>query len=157
MVPPLAGSGIILSRVRTYDESNARPGHRPSTGRSKNYPQSTLLRSLLDRRLMTLGDRGGASGYVGSVWGRVCTDWLVNQIGSPFMWGEEHIGTISSVLDVDALPGLASFASSRGLQNPDYLLTVDSDEGVILVGADAKFSVETAKPRQVSAEIIAAL
>jgi hypothetical protein len=157
MVPPIIEAGIILCAVRTHDESNARASHRPPANRSAHYPQSTLLRSLLDRRLMTLADRGGASGFVGSVWGKACTAWLITQIGAPLMWGEENIGIISSVLDVDALPGLASFASSRGLQNPDYLLTVESEDGVILVGADAKFSVETAKPRQVSTEIIAAL
>ncbi|HQY30457.1 MAG TPA: hypothetical protein PK691_04190 [Thermomicrobiales bacterium] len=116
-----------------------------------------MLRSLLDRQLMNLADRGGASGYVGSAWGVQCGTWLVSQIGAPIMWGGEHIGEIVSIIDVDALPGIPAFASSRGLQNPDYLIQIDSDAGMYLVGVDAKFSIETAKPRQVSIAIVTAL
>ena len=42
--------------------------------------------------------------------------------GAPIMWGEGNVGTIEKIIDVDALPGVASFASARSLQNPDYLL-----------------------------------
>lgn len=106
---------------------------------------------------MNLADRGGASGFVGTAWGQQCNTWLSDHTGAPIMWGGGNLGTIRRVIDVDALPGMAAFASARALQNPDYLLEIETDDGMCLVGADAKFSVETAKPRQVSTEIISAL
>jgi hypothetical protein len=106
---------------------------------------------------MNLADRGGASGYIGDAWSEACTRFLVAKIGSPIAWGDDWVGTIASIIDVDAIPGIASFASARALQNPDYLLAVQTEDATVLVAADAKFSVETAKPRQVSAEIVSAL
>ena len=103
---------------------------------------------------MNLADRGGASGYIGDAWSEACTRSLVAKIGSPIAWGDDLVGTIASIIDVDAIPGIASFASARALQNPDYLLAVQTEDATVLVAADAKFSVETAKPRQVSAEIV---
>ena len=43
------------------------------------------------------------------------------------------------------------------LQNPDFVIALGTSNGSILVAADAKFSIETAKPRQVSAGILTAL
>jgi hypothetical protein len=116
-----------------------------------------LLRSLLDRRLMGLADRGGASGFVGLAWGDYCRAWLTDQVGKPISVGAQIHGVVESVVDIDAIPGLAAFASSRALQNPDFVITLVTPDGPMLVAVDAKFSIETAKPRQVSAEILTAL
>ena len=132
-----------------YRNAPTRGGHR--------YPQPTVLGSLLDRRLMGLADRGGSSGYVGHAWGEFCQHWLMGNIGQALSVGPDIQGTLDSVVVIDAIPGLAAFASSRGLQNPDFALTLSTDDGAVLVAADAKFSIETAKPRQVSAEILTAL
>ena len=106
---------------------------------------------------MGLADRGGSSGFVGQAWGEICRDWLAGMTGNQLDICPNIAGALDSVVNVDAIPGLAAFASSRGLQNPDFMLTLRTSEGPVLVAADAKFSIETAKPRQVSAEILAAL
>jgi hypothetical protein len=106
---------------------------------------------------MTLADRGGASGYVGLTWGALCGEWLATMTGRPIDVNGRLRGILTDVADIDAIPGLPAFASNRGLQNPDFLLTLQTEEGPILVAADAKFSIETAKPRQVSAEMLEAL
>lgn len=106
---------------------------------------------------MGLADRGGASGFVGNAWGGICREWLTSLTGQRIDLGADIRGEVQDVVDIDAIPTLAAFASSRGLQNPDFLLSVRSDYGSLLVAADAKFSIETAKPRQVSAEILNSL
>jgi len=106
---------------------------------------------------MGLADRGGSSGFIGSAWGDYCRAWLTQQVGASFAVGTDMHGTVESVVDIDAIPGLAAFASSRALQNPDFVIALDTSNGSVLVAVDAKFSIETAKPRQVSAEILTAL
>jgi hypothetical protein len=106
---------------------------------------------------MGLADRGGSSGYIGSAWGDYCRAWLTQQVGTSLAVGPDVDGTVESVVDIDAIPGLPAFASSRALQNPDFVIALGTSDGSILVAADAKFSIETAKPRQVSAEILTAL
>jgi hypothetical protein len=106
---------------------------------------------------MGLADRGGASGFVGLAWGDYCRAWLTEQVGEPISVGEKIHGIVESVVDIDAIPGLAAFASSRALQNPDFVITLGTPDGPMLVAVDAKFSIETAKPRQVSAQILTAL
>lgn len=107
---------------------------------------------------MALADRGGSSGYVGSCWGSACQDWLASHLGAEIQVNEEIAGTLVSVLDVDGIPGLASFASHRSLQNPDFMIGIARSDGEVLtVPVDAKFSVETAKPKQVSIEMATAL
>jgi len=106
---------------------------------------------------MGLADRGGSSGHIGSAWGAYCRAWLTQQVGASVAVGSDIHGTVESVVDIDAIPGLPAFASSRALQNPDFVIALGTANGSILVAADAKFSIETAKPRQVSAEILAAL
>jgi hypothetical protein len=86
-----------------------------------------------------------------------CGEWLASMVGRPLIVNRDLHGSLSAVADIDAIPGLASFASNRALQNPDFLLTLQAEDGPILVAADAKFSIETAKPRQVSAEMLTAL
>lgn len=107
---------------------------------------------------MGLADRGGSSGYVGDAWGEYCETWLISNIGQELRVNAEVTGILHSVLDVDGIPGLATFASHRGLQNPDFLIGLETDSCKrLLVPVDAKFSVETAKPKQVSAEMTASL
>ena len=157
MVPPTDSQTIYAIGVSSKRQID---GHAPindPTSRRHRYPQNSVLRSLFDRRLMGLADRGGASGYVGNAWGEFCRAWLLGKIGQPITVGPDFVGIVESVIDIDAIPGLAAFASSRGLQNPDFLLTLKCDDDILLVAADAKFSIETAKPRQVSAEILTAL
>ncbi|MDQ2682818.1 MAG: hypothetical protein M3Y37_04765, partial [Chloroflexota bacterium] len=83
---------------------------------------------------MGLADRGGSSGYVGDAWGAHCGEWLRSRIGTTIEVNAEIRGSLASVLDVDAIPGLAAFASHAGLQNPDFLitLTVDAEQQMLV-------------------------
>jgi hypothetical protein len=157
MVPPTVSQTIYAIGVSSRRQIDGHAPQNDPAPRRHRYPQNSLLRSLLDRRLMGLADRGGASGFVGHAWGEFCRGWLLGQVGQSVKMGTDLDGILESVVDIDAIPGLAAFASSRGLQNPDFLLTLRSDDDILLVAADAKFSIETAKPRQVSAEILTAL
>ena len=64
---------------------------------------------------------------------------------------------LERVVRLDTRPEIAARASKRSLQNPDLLFvgTVDGQPG--LQAADAKFSVETARAKQVSGAVVAAL
>jgi hypothetical protein len=58
---------------------------------------------------------------------------------------------------LDHIPSIARIASRHKLQNPDFLM-IGNDRGrQVLWAADAKFSVDTARSRQVSDEVVAAL
>ena len=125
--------------------------------RSGALPGGSLIRALLDRRLMELADLGGASGLIGARWSDVVAsrmDALVGtEIGIP--GGKAH--RIERVIRLDALPHVAHAASKRSLQNPDFVLLGRSDGKATLQAADAKFSIETARSKQVSIEMLTAL
>ena len=106
---------------------------------------------------MGLADRGGASGHVGKAWGEISAAWLARQVGREFPIRGGEPAVVTDVIDIDSIPGLAEFASSRGLQNPDFLVEIEAGGERALTAADAKFSIETGKPRQVSAAIVHAL
>jgi hypothetical protein len=58
---------------------------------------------------------------------------------------------------LDATPAVAAAASKRGLQNPDLLLIGQRGNQQAIQAADAKFSVETARSKQVSPEVVLGL
>jgi hypothetical protein len=58
---------------------------------------------------------------------------------------------------LDAMPAVAAAASRRGLQNPDLLLIGQLGDRQAIQAADAKFSVETARSKQVSLEVVLGL
>ena len=157
MVPPTIGSSDYSVQVSARDSISRPAGRNQAGAQGGRYPQPTLLRSLFDRRLMALADRGGASGHVGKAWGEISGAWLVNQVGQQFSIHDGAAAVITDVIDIDSVPGLPGFASSRGLQNPDFLVEIETQGERALTAADAKFSIETGKPKQVSADIVHAL
>ncbi len=62
--------------------------------------------------------------------------------------------TVEQVIRLDALPHVARAASKRSLQNPDFVLLGRRDGELTLQAADAKFSIETARSKQVSVEML---
>jgi len=122
---------------------------------SEKLPGKTLVTACLDRRLMALADRGQSSGAIGDRWAAMCAaaveGWNGAEQSAP---GGDRPFRISRVARLDDVPAVAATASKRGLQNPDFLVVGLGDDGTILQGLDAKFSAETAKPRQVSASVV---
>ncbi|HEU5432955.1 MAG TPA: hypothetical protein VFU81_14905, partial [Thermomicrobiales bacterium] len=125
--------------------------------RSPLLPGGDLVAAALDRSVMTLADRGGASNMVGERWADVVAAaverWPAEDVTLP----GRHPLRVSEVLRLDATPQIAATASRHGLQNPDWLLFGTEEGEPALLAADAKFSVETARARQVSPEVVQAL
>lgn len=126
---------------------------------SSRLPGGDLVSAVLHRDLMTLADRGGASNMVGRRWADLCDDHILTWVGSMRPAPDEQTEPIlvQQVERLDSMPRLAHLASGRGLQNPDFLVTGVRAGEAVIQAADAKFSVETARSKQVSAAMLEAL
>lgn len=120
---------------------------------SSAFPGGSLLSAVFDRDLMRLSDRGGASGMIGDRWAELCSRAIDIPQLTPLDPTAPDPLLIERVIRLDHIPQVASVASKRKLQNPDFLLLGSRDGRAALQAADAKFSVETARSRQVSAEV----
>jgi hypothetical protein len=126
---------------------------------SRLLPGGNLVRALFDRHVMALADRGGASNLIGNRWADLAAAHAATWVGSdqPASAAEEDRLRVSRVDRLDATPQIAAAASKRGLQNPDLLLIGQRDGHEIIQAVDAKFSIETARSKQVSAEVVQGL
>lgn len=125
---------------------------------SSAFPGGSLINAIYDRTLMQYSDRGGASGIIGDRWADLCAVALAHRphtIASADPSGARI--THDSVVRLDDVPEIARVASRAHLQNPDFLLLGSRDHRQMIQAADAKFSIETAKSRQVSADVVRAL
>lgn len=123
--------------------------------RSPLLPGGDLIAAVLDRQVMGLADRGGASNLIGDRWADLAasqaSDWVGRERPVP---GSTTPLRVERVLRLDDTPAVAAAASKRGLQNPDLLLIGTCDGVATVQAADAKFSVETARAKQVSPSVI---
>jgi hypothetical protein len=123
--------------------------------RSPLLPGGDLITAVLDRQVMGLADRGGASNLIGDRWANLAasraSDWVGRERPVPGSTTPLHV---ERVLRLDDTPAVAAAASKRGLQNPDLLLIGTCDGVATVQAADAKFSVETARAKQVSPSVI---
>lgn len=126
--------------------------------RSSLLPGGDLIAAVLDRTVMGLADRGGASNLVGDRWADLCANHAARWVGQdrPVPDAKEPL-RVERVLRLDATPAVAAAASRRGLQNPDLLLIGRRDGVPTVQAADAKFSVETARVKQVSPAVVEGL
>src|SRR3954453_8343658 len=127
--------------------------------RSPLLPGGDLISAVLDREVMALADRGGARGLVGSRSAHLCAEWAESWCGKPSHVpdGSDSPLTVERVARLDARPEIAKSASKRGLQNPDLLFLGRRNGSPVIQAADAKFSVETARSKQVSPGVVEAL
>lgn len=127
--------------------------------RSRLLPGGDLVSAVLNRQLMMLADRGGSSGAVGRRWADVCAEEVSGLVGRPFPVPDDGRDpfVIERVARLDDVPRIASVASKRGLQNPDFLFVGRRDGRPAIQAADAKFSIETARSKQVSPAVVEAL
>lgn len=118
-----------------------------------------MVRAVFDRSLMQISDRGGASGLIGARWADLSDEALRARVGEslPSRFAAVPDFVVERVVRLDDIPAIAASASSRKLQNPDFLIIGRYGEFSIVQAADAKFSVETARAKQVSGEVVAAL
>lgn len=125
--------------------------------RSSALPGGSLIRALLDRRLMGIADLGGSSAVIGSRWSDIVSSHVESLIGSDVGIPGDGTHVIERVIRLDALPHVGLAASKRSLQNPDFVLLGRRNGELTLQAADAKFSIETARSKQVSVEMLSAL
>ncbi len=121
-------------------------------------PGGSLLGSVYDRAFMQLSDRGGASNTIGDRWAAICAEALTSSDALPgdLLTGED--GTIAGhTIRLDDIPEIAHTASRHKLQNPDFLMLGTDSGSQVMWAADAKFSVDTARSKQVSGEVVRAL
>lgn len=125
---------------------------------SPHFPGGSLHSALYDRDLMRLSDRGGASGMIGARWADLCANALdgARHTIVPVQPGPDEL-VFDRAVRLDEVPAIAAQASRLKLQNPDFLLMRESDQEQHVLAADAKFSVDTAKTRQVSAKVVMSL
>src|SRR5688572_14107461 len=127
--------------------------------RSPRLPGGDIFAALFDRDVMTFADRGGASNLIGDRWADLAAAHAEGWSGG-LGWIELADGEtapIDHVDRLDATPRIAAEASRHGLQNPDLLLVGGDEHGQVIQAADAKFSIETARSKQVSPEVVLAL
>ena len=126
---------------------------------SQHLPGGNFISALLNRQLMSFADRGGASGLIGDRWAdhcdRIVQEWTGGLSDVP--GGSMPPIVIDRVARLDSVPAIARSASKRGLQNPDFIIIGDQSGTPAIQAADAKFSIETARSRQVSPEVLGAL
>jgi hypothetical protein len=122
-------------------------------------PGGDLVAALFDREVMGLADRGGASNLVGDRWADLAAAHAATWEGSErrIHADDREPSRIVRVDRLDATPRIAAMASRRGLQNPDLVLIGERSGRQVVQAADAKFSIETARAKQVSPEVIRGL
>jgi hypothetical protein len=127
--------------------------------RSRLLPGGDIVSALFDREVMSLADRGGASNLIGDRWADIAAAHAAGWIGSErrLHGDDQEPLRIVRVDRLDAMPAVAAAASRRGLQNPDLLLIGQRGDRQAIQAADAKFSVETARSKQVSPEVVLGL
>jgi hypothetical protein len=130
-----------------------------SNTHSQQLPGGDLVSALFDREVMGLADRGGASNLIGDRWADIAAGHVEMWIGTErrLHADDQEPLRIVRVDRLDATPAVAAAASKRGLQNPDLLLIGQRGDQQAIQAADAKFSVETARSKQVSAEVVLGL
>jgi hypothetical protein len=124
--------------------------------RSPLLPGGDLVSALFDREVMGFADRGGASNLIGDRWADIAAGHVATWIGTEqrLHADDQELLRIIRVDRLDATPAIAAAASKRGLQNPDFLLIGQRGAQQAVQAADAKFSVETARSKQVSPEVV---
>lgn len=106
---------------------------------------------------MGLADLGGSSAVIGSSWSDIVSDHIESLVDSDVSIPGSDPHSIQHVIRLDALPHVAHAASKRSLQNPDFVLLGRRDGELTMQAGDAKFSIETARSKQVSVEMLTAL
>lgn len=125
--------------------------------RSDVFPTGTLLDSYYDRDVTRLSDRGLASNLIGDRWSEISSKEIGSWEDAEITLPDETSLHVDKVFRLDDIPQIASIASKRKLQNPDFIIAGRANDSSVLMAVDAKFSIDTAKSPQVSAETLQAL
>lgn len=121
---------------------------------SNRLPGRTFSKAIFDSTLIRLSDKGSASHLMGTGWSDHASGEMSTWIGERVPADRPDLtgGTVAEIHRLDTIPGVASRASKLGLKNPDFLMLIRYGSESVVVGVDAKFSIETARADQVSEE-----
>ncbi|CAN5737866.1 hypothetical protein BH20CHL4_BH20CHL4_09760 [soil metagenome] len=126
--------------------------------KSASLPGGSLLSAVLDKQVMMLADRGNASALIGSLWANLAASHADQLVGtSVAIPGAGRVHIVERVVRLDDDERIASRAARNGLQNPDLVFFGRLDGKATVQAVDAKFSVETARSKQVSIEMMQGL
>jgi hypothetical protein len=128
------------------------PG-RPPPGRRPISPRSPLE----GRQLWRIGDWGGASEQIGRQWetlGARCLEGLIG-VERPGPDGRAYLPRRALVLAAE--PELAAAVQANGKSHADAILIGVQADRCVLEPVDFKWTLETANPRQVGAEVLGEL
>jgi hypothetical protein len=120
------------------------PGRRPISARSP----------LEGRQLWRIGDWGGASEQIGRQWERIGARCLEDLIGVERPGPEGAVYLPKRMLVLATEPELAAQVQAHGKSHADAILIGVQDDRSILEPVDFKWTLETANPRQVGAEVL---
>lgn len=138
--------------------SGGRPGGRPGGPGPKPQRRPISPRSPLEgRQLWRIGDWGGASEHIGRRWetlGARCLERLVG-VERPGPGGEAYRTRTALVLAAE--PELAAAVQAHGKSHADALLIGEQAGRTVLEPVDFKWTLETANPKQVGADVLGAL
>lgn len=123
--------------------------------RDSGLPGGSFVAAVNDRTYMQLSDRGSASNLIGDRWADICAREIELQ-------PDLNVSIRAQMravhrLRLDDIPAIARLASRSQLQNPDFLLIGEDGSQPVIWASDAKFSVDTARSKQVSREMLSAL
>jgi hypothetical protein len=133
--------------------AGAPAGARKPPGRRPISPRSPLE----GRQLWRIGDWGGASEQIGRQWeavGARCLETLIG-VERPGPDGQVYVPKRALVLATE--PDLAAQVQAHGKSHADAILVGVQGGRSILEPVDFKWTLETANPRQVSAEVLSEL
>ncbi len=145
-------------------QERGRPPRQPGQRDPAGGPRRPITRRpisprspLEGRQLWRIGDWGGASEQIGRQWeqlGVACIDALLGQerVGPD---GATYVPIRSLVLVTD--PELAAQVQAHGKSHADAILFGMQDGRGVLEPVDFKWTLETANPRQVGAEVLGEL
>lgn len=133
-------------------------GARGGPGRPQPTRRPISPRSPLEgRQLWRIGDWGGASEQIGRQWEKIGARCLEKLIGveRPGPDGQPYLPTRALVLHAE--PELAAAVQANGKSHADAILIGAQAERSVLEPIDFKWTLETANPRQVGAEVLGEL
>jgi hypothetical protein len=136
------------------------PGQRDAAGGARRPIARRPIspRSPLEgRQLWRIGDWGGASEQIGRRWEQLGVAGLEALLGKERVGpdGVPYVPTRSLILVTD--PELAAQVQAHGKSHADAILVGVQDGRSVLEPVDFKWTLETANPRQVGAEVLGEL
>jgi hypothetical protein len=138
---------------RSQGGGAARGGAGRPPGRRPISPKSPLE----GRQLWRIGDWGGASEQIGRQWERIGARCLESLIGVARPGPDGVVYLPRRALVLAAEPDLAAQVQAHGKSHADAILVGVQEGRSVLEPIDFKWTLETANPRQVGAEVLGAL